>query len=47
MYKMMIIGVSLSEPLSVELAGAYIIESVDSISRDERDVLLTQYIINA
>ena len=25
----------------------YIIESVDSISRDERDVPLTQYITNA
>ena len=25
----------------------YIIESVDSISRDERDAPLTQYIINA
>ena len=25
----------------------YIIESVDSISRDERDVSLTQYITNA
>ena len=26
---------------------SYIIESVDSISRDERDVPLTQYITNA
>ena len=39
-----------SEPLSVELAGAflwYIIVSVDSISRDEPDSPLTQYITNA
>ena len=47
-----LIGASLSEPhlvrtmisLSVYI---YIIESVDSISRDERDVPLTQYITNA
>ena len=40
---------SADRPLD-ELAGTllwYIIESVDSISRDERDVPLTQYITNA
>ena len=45
-----IIGASLSEPHLDELAGElfwYIIESVDSISRDERDVPSTQYITNA
>ena len=34
-------------PLKIIIAETYIIESVDSISRDERDVPLTQYITNA
>ena len=33
--------------LFMVLRNVYIIESVDSISRDERDVPLTQYITNA
>ena len=31
----------------IKKSGFNIIESVDSISRDERDALLTQYITNA
>ena len=36
-----------SIPTSFFILLKYIIESVDSISRDERDVPLTQYITNA
>ena len=36
-----------SEVFGNLLCESYIIESVDSISRDERDVPLTQYITNA
>ena len=40
-------GISIEPGSSTGYIDACIIESVDSISRDERDVPLTQYITNA
>ena len=40
-------GMFCSDDINTDCIYYYIIESVDSISRDERDVPLTQYITNA
>ena len=41
------VSLTYEEANALHYSAEYIIESVDSISRDERDVPLTQYITNA